>query len=348
MERALGTIDRPASPDPGFLDDLFDDLAQEMGFREDGRGVGGRRARRGRRAARGSHQEPRASRRSRPMWVLAAALAGAAVAGALAASFALRPDQEVRLSLLEMVRREGMLTVVVSEGRPQARSPVGSLGGFDIDVAGLLAERLGLEADITAVGDGPSGITVDWEVALPAKGLDRALADRFPVSVPISWWPVRVMVPIGAPFEGLGELAGTSICVVANSTGEAWLTEPGSVRSATPIVQPPAAAMPVIAPDDDACLDALAAGSVSAAVTASIDPAGLATRGDIRAIGGPVLTEERGALVNPATGDPAALLAAIDTAIEAARADGSLADLARARFGGLDLSAPPSTRSEEP
>lgn len=351
LVRTLRTIDRPEAPDPAFLDGLYENLAADLGFRGSAAGSVSEHRARSDRLPTTSAASATAAAPSRTAGVLArlplaAALGAAAVTGAIAAAAVLRPEQPTRPSLLDVARDRGSLTIAVSSGRPQARSPRGVIGGFDSDVGLELGRRLGLGAVVTAVGGSLETAGVDWQVALPATGLDAGLRERYAVSRPISWWPAYLIVPTDSAVVTVADLAGSSICVVAGSTGEDWLRQ-APVRSATPTVPAPAATATTL-PDDDACLDALAAGAVQAAVTASIDPAGLATRGDVRAVGGPVLTEERGAVIDPFAGDPAELLAAIDTAIEAARADGTLADLARARFGGVDLAAPPADLMEEP
>lgn len=349
LDQALSLIDRPADADPAFLGRLYEDLAGQLGFRGDAVAASAAApvptpAADGRVPADGRR---RTARPWRSTLLLAAGLAGAATVGLLAGAAIERWRGDQQPSLLDTIRSERGMTVAVTTGRPQAHGPDGRFEGFDTDVARLLADRLlhdGLP--VSAQIRARDGITIDdlgtdWQVGLPATGLAPHDPARFGATAPISFWPIRVIVPAAAPVARLDDLAGSAVCVVRGSSGEAWLTG-RPVDSATPLVPPPAATAD-LEPDDDACLDALAAGTVSAVVTASLDPAGLAVRGDLRAIGGPVLTEERRAFVPLGGGDATELLHALDAAIEAARADGSLADLARSRFGGVDLSAPPSS-----
>ena len=147
-------------------------------------------------------------------------------------------------------------------------------------------------------------------------------------------------------FASVDELDGAAICVVQGTTGEAWLSGLADRPGITDIQRPPDATT-VTRPNDESCLDALADGTVAAAVTADLGPADLAVREMIRALPGAAIIEERYLIVDRDAGDVRSLLAEIDAAIEAARADGTLADLARSRFGGYDLSAPPSASPQE-
>jgi ABC-type amino acid transport substrate-binding protein len=329
LTELLHVVEHGAEPDPAFLDRLYDELATDLGFRA-------------------RHIAVRAApSRSRAWWLLAAALLIMALAStALIAGAAVRLLQEPRPSdVLDTIRERGVIQVVVRDGFPQARSPEGAMGGFDIDVANEIARRLGVMTDIRPEPDPVAPIAPDADLAVVSRA-GHATAGRHLVSSAIYFWPVHVVVLAGAPAASVGELDGSTICVVAGTSGEAWLAGGLHELSATPIQRPPDAAA-MTRPDDESCLDALVDGSVAAALTADLGPAELAVRGGIRALDGPVLTEERGFIVDREAGDVDALLEAIDAAIEAARADGTLSDLARSRFGGHDLSAPPPLAPQE-
>lgn len=326
MNDLLRVVGQPADADPVFLERLYGELAVELGFR--------------RREARPAVRQRRTPRR----WLLAAAMLMLTLAGsALVAGTAVRLlEDRSRPDMLEAVRGDGVLHAIVGTSSPQARPAWREelIGGFDIDVAEELARRMELVADVRPVADADMLVADDWQLAF-VPWLPSTTTARYLRSAAIYYWPVHVVLRGDSAFGSLAELDGTDICVVTGSSGEAWLASDFDGPSATFIQRPPDAAA-VTSPDDESCLDALAEGSVAAIVTADLGPAELAVRGDIRVLGGPVLTEERGAIVDPGWGDVDAFLDAVDAAIEAARADGTLTDLARSRFGGHDLSAPPS------
>ena len=79
-----------------------------------------------------------------------------------------------------------------------------------------------------------------------------------------------------------------------------------------------------------------------ALVTANWSDADLAARPALKPVGGPIFTEARPVIALRGDPDPDGIIAEIDRIFAAMRADGTLADFSRSRFGGLDLSKPPT------
>ena len=88
------------------------------------------------------------------------------------------------------------------------------------------------------------------------------------------------------------------------------------------------------------CLDDLAAGDVDAVVTSALTAADIAVRPGVRTLGQPVLLDPRTIVARTAGPDPSALVRAANEALGEMRADGTLSDLSRGRFGGQDLTGP--------
>ena len=88
------------------------------------------------------------------------------------------------------------------------------------------------------------------------------------------------------------------------------------------------------------CLDDLAAGEVDAVVTSALTAADIAVRPAVRTLGQPILLDPRTIVARTDGPDPTTLLQAADEALGEMRADGTLADLSRGRFGGQDLTGP--------
>jgi ABC-type amino acid transport substrate-binding protein len=178
-----------------------------------------------------------------------------------------------------------------------------------------------------------------WDIALPST----SLLGPPPVSVHETrsyyWWPTFVVTREGVPV-GLDALRDGTVCVVAGSVGEVWATH-GSVSGTSSTVPAPAGLRVVVRPRDAACLDELRAGGVDAAVTATLTSSDVASTAGVIAIeDGPVVREARAALVRDASDKPG-LLAAVEAALAAAQADGTLSALAKSRFGGEDLASSP-------
>ena len=243
-------------------------------------------------------------------------------------------------SLLADATARGVIRIAVRPDRPQVTVSGSAPSGFDVDVATEIGRRLGLRVELvfTPIEDmlGGSG---DWDVALPSTSM---FPRTFASTRPYYDWPVRLEVLKTSQASAVADLTGSTICVVAGSSGEAWLDGAQTGSSATPVVIPPAPSAVRRLPTDDACVADVTAGRSTALVTATSSDADLATRPSLRPIDGPVLTEGRPVIARDGGRDPASLIAEIDSMLETMRDDGTLADLSRSRFGGLDLTHPPT------
>ncbi len=156
------------------------------------------------------------------------------------------------------------------------------------------------------------------------------------VSRPYYLWPIHLLAADSSQARTAADLAGATICVVRGSVGANWLGGGTGIQTTGPVEARPVGAVPMLAASDDDCLAKVASGEADAAVSAALAPVDLDARPAIRAIGPPILHEQRGVVVVRGPGS-AAVIAAIDAAIVDMHADGSLADISRRRFGGDDL-----------
>jgi ABC-type amino acid transport substrate-binding protein len=237
-----------------------------------------------------------------------------------------RPDALAR------IRAAGMIRVAITTDPPQVAGTGGAYLGFDVDVAGALAEELGVDAirsfDATARILDPA-TDPSWDVAFT----DGARRGGLRETAPYYHWPVWVVVPADSPITRLEDLGPTdSLCVVRGSTGEAWMR--GGAAGAR--AAPPRGAGTVATDDDAACLDATRSGEVVGIVTSALLESDFDSRG-VRALDGPVAVDPRGALVASGA-DADSLAAAIDGAFGDLRGSGRLAQLSRAAFS-VDLTA---------
>jgi ABC-type amino acid transport substrate-binding protein len=287
-----------------------------------------------------SHGHPRVYRRLRlaPAWrrsafVLVLALLMAVVLGLslIIAGAVGRPD------LLRAVDQAGGLRVAVRPDAPQALTT--NLEGFDIDVAREVATRLGLAPAVVRVNaadmpdDGPA-----WDVGMPSDAV--VASDGRLVAGPVYYrWPAYMVVRRDSDTTSITGWAGARICVTGGSAGAGWIA--GRTLELITVVTPrPAEAKTVVRSTDQACLDALVAGQADAMVSARISLADLATKPSIKTLG-EVLTESRTFVATRSGADPSALFGQIDAVLSVLRADGTLGDLSRSRFGGTDLTQLP-------
>ena len=330
---SLRRIADPAPPDPAFLDRLYEDLVGELGFRAERGAAVPRPGWPARRADR-----PRVARR---LLLVAAvvALTTALIGGALVAGAFIERQRQLEQQTLDRVRAAGVLRVAVRSEYPQVVINGALQGGFDVDVAGALATRLGVQPEVQAtLGDGPiAGAGTDaWDVALPSRSLTTTETVTFEVSRPYYLWPIHLLAADSSQARTAADLAGATICVIRGSVGEIWLAGGIGIQTTGPVEARPVGVVPIVAASDDDCLAKVASGEADAAVSAALAPVDLEARPAIRPIGQPILHEERRVVVVRGPGS-AAVISAIDEAIDEMHADGSLADISRRRFGGDDL-----------
>lgn len=241
-------------------------------------------------------------------------------------------------TLLAEVQARGLIRIAVRPDRPQVTAPGGARSGFDVDVATEIGRRLGLrvELDFTPADEMLAG-RGQWDIALPSSAVEPG---AFAVSTPYYDWPVRLIVPGGSTAAGPGDLSGSTICVVTGSGGEAWLDGRFRGTSVTTVAVPPTASAVHRLATDEACAADVTAGASAALVTAGWSDADLVTRPALKRVGGPIFTEARPVIAVNGQRDPASLIAEIDRILAAMRSDGTLADISRSRFGGVDMTEP--------
>ena len=324
----LRHVSDPVGPDPDFLDRMYEELAGELGFRPVGRN-----------ATRPSHLKT-----ARRLLLLAAAvvLSLAVIGGALIAGALLdrQRDSKLNRNPLDRIQAAGVVRVAIRPDFPQVTVDGTFQGGFDADVATALAGRLGVRPVLQPMNLGTlpdSSAVADWDLALPGRSLTPAELASLEASVPYYEWPVYVVVASTSSAASPADLAGQRVCVVGGSAGADWLTGRSTVQAAGSIASPPTSVITVERTSDGDCLESLASGDTSAAITATLSPADFAARPAIRQLGEPVFLEER-RVVSPSGSGSAALIAEVDRLLLEMRSDGTIAELSSRRFGGTDLS----------
>jgi len=130
--------------------------------------------------------------------------------------------------MIDDIRSRGTVRIGVSLGgepigfRDAQNNPV----GYDVDVATMLAEKLGVPVEFTDVsGDARVSMLVsgqlDIVVANTSATLERAKSVNF--SIPYNRAGLRIIVQKDAGIASLEDLAGKKVVVGRGTTGEAFL-----------------------------------------------------------------------------------------------------------------------------
>lgn len=330
IRRLLEAAEQPLAPSPDFASGLLDELKAELGFAHT--------------ATTGIRPGPkrRDTRRTtgRLPGLIAAAILVLGALGTLSmlGSLSRRPPAPSPDPLAAIVAR-GRITIAVRPDHPQVQLAGVPPAGFDVDVAGAIAERLGVDPaiEIATPSDMLGNGVANWDVALPSVPSWSVDATRIEVSVPYYYWRHHLVVTQASDVTAVADLAGQSVCAVSDDAGESWLR--GEYGNETAAPRP----VTIVTRASDAdCLAALSAGEVAAAVTATMSNADVEVRPGVRVMDGPA-AEPRSVIV-PRGSTPISLrsplLDAIDRAIAELHDDGTLTRLAQNRFGGDDVSKP--------
>ena len=331
--RSLDRVDDLGEPDPAFLGRLYDQALTELGFDDAGRPAAGRDG--------PGRPRLRPLRGARTRWplVVIAALVGGGLLATLGVGALRNRQPDDHADLLTQVRGAGRITIAVRADHPQFAVGGEPAAGFDVDIARELARRLGVTPDVIVVNAGTMLSPLDttpWSMALPSVPAWTIPGSGFVASGAYYAWPHLVVVQAGSPATATAQVGPGAVCAVSGDGGEAWLRgayggAPAAETGATIVTRP----------SDDECLAMIASGEAVAAVTADLTQGDLVARGGLRTLDGPT-PEPRVVIVRAgSTGraDPSSLVASIDAALDAMRADGTLTRFSENGFGA-DLTNP--------
>jgi ABC-type amino acid transport substrate-binding protein len=244
------------------------------------------------------------------------------------------PGSSASPDLLGRIQAEGTVRIAVSGEHPQTTAVGGSVIGFDVDVARLLAASLGLDSQIVVVdaADILEGTGGDWDIGLPSRGPVGSGGTAGPAYYA---WPSWLVTDATSAIAAPAELEGATICGVTGSGGLAWLR--GEATREDSQMEPPTGAIALERPSDGECVAAVLDGEAAAAVTAQLLDDELAGQG-LRALGdGPVLLEQRVIVLRGSGPDVSTLLAALNESMREGPMSQALSDASQRAFGGRDL-----------
>lgn len=222
------------------------------------------------------------------------------------------------------------------------QNPDGSYGGFNVDVATAIAERLGVGIELIA----PSfdlvvaGSWADrWDMSVGSVTITEERQKVLDFTGAYAYNPAQFAATVASGITTVDGLAGQIICVGAATTYQSWLEGTLTLVDAPEPATPPAGAT-VFAPNTDQdCAQSVQSGrSDFAGWLSSADTveAALAAGTPMVLVGDPVFYESLGIAFDNTVADNDSLVAAVDAIIAEMRADGTLLALSQAWFGGKD------------
>ncbi len=249
---------------------------------------------------------------------------------------------------LARIRNAGVIKVSTDPAYPPQsflNEDTNELEGFDIDVAKEIGERLGVDVQFEtpsfdAVVAG--GWSNRWDMSVGSVTVLPSREDDLDFTQAYYYTPAQMATTDGTGIETIDDFAGTTICVAESTTYLFWLEGTLDQPSVT-VVDPPEGAEAVTLPTDINCPEAWRDGRddfqgwVSSITT--VDGA-IADGLPVIAVGDPVFFEALGVAFDKSVEDNDSLVAEVDRIIGEMHDDGTLTELSKKWYDGIDYSVP--------
>lgn len=225
----------------------------------------------------------------------------------------------------------------------------GEMIGFDVDVAKGIADALGVDICF---------VTPDWDVVTAGNW-----ADRWDVSIgsmtvttnrqqalhfgtPYYYAPAQYAAATDSGITSWADLEGQTICVGTATTYEEWIMGGDlGLPEESYYTAPPAEFELVTLPTDQECAQSIAAGRPEFAVyltSGTVVDSNISDGLPVVKVGTAAYSENLAPAIDKSSSfDTATFLSAVNAAIDAMRADGTLTTLSNQWFG-VDLTADPT------
>jgi polar amino acid transport system substrate-binding protein len=212
--------------------------------------------------------------------------------------------------------------------------------GFDVAVAAEIGKRLGVETCFATPDWGliTAGSWADkWDMSVGSMTVKPPRPDFFHFTTPYYAPTAVIGVPADSTFTSVADLAGQSVCVAEATTYLDWINNALDLNPADIYVKAPEGIQVVELPTDQECPQALAAGRkefVAYVTSITVVESNIAAGLPVKQLGEPVFKEKNAVAIDKKSSfDTAAFVKAVDDAIKAMHADGTLGALSIEWFG---------------
>jgi polar amino acid transport system substrate-binding protein len=223
---------------------------------------------------------------------------------------------------------------------PSDTFTVAEMQGFDVAVAAEIGKRLGVETCFATPDWGliTAGSWADkWDMSVGSMTVKPPRPDFFYFTTPYYAPTAVVGVPADSTLTSVADLAGQPVCVAEATTYLDWINNALDLNPEDIYVKAPEGIQIVELPTDQECPQALAAGRkefVAYVTSITVVESNIAAGLPVKQLGGPVFKEKNAVAIDKASSfDTAAFLKAVDDAIKAMHADGTLSALSIEWFG---------------
>ena len=247
--------------------------------------------------------------------------------------------------LLAKIQEAGEIRVSTDPNyAPQSfQNPDGTFEGFDIDVANEIASRLGVTAkfeipsfDLVVAGSWNER----WDISVGSVTITEERKAVLDFTEPYYFTPAQMTATTASGITDLAGLAGKAICVGSTTTYQFWLEGTLELGDGSQPAPPPEGATASPLETDQLCAQAIKSGrtefdgwlSSSTTVEAAIKE-----DTPIVKVGDPVFFEPLAVATDKNGPAHAEFQAELDRIIQEMHSDGTLSELSKKWFDGLDL-----------
>ncbi len=224
----------------------------------------------------------------------------------------------------------------------------GEMIGFDVDTAKEVATRLGVEVcfatpDWDIITAGNWGDRWDLSIGSMTIYTKRQLVLDF--VTPYYFTPAQFAAAADSGITTWTDLEGQNICVATATTYEEWLNGSLDIPEESRYMTPPTDFTVTTLPTDQECAQAIEAGRPEFQVyltSGTVVDSNIANGLPVVKVGDPAFSEDLAPAIDKASSyDTASFIQAVDDAILAMHADGTLSNLSIKWFG-IDLTIDPN------
>jgi polar amino acid transport system substrate-binding protein len=226
----------------------------------------------------------------------------------------------------------------------------GEMIGFDIDVAKAVADELGVEVcfatpdwDIITAGSWGDR----WDISIGSMTVTTTRQEVLDFVTPYYFSPAQFAAAADSGITTMEDLEGQVICMATATTYVDWINgvDMGLPPEAL-YADPPVDFTVVELPTDQECAQSIAAGRPEFSVyltSVTVIDSNIANGLAVVKVGSPVFAEHMAPAIDKSSSyDTASFIEAVDAAINALRANGTLKSISEQWFDGVDLTADPS------
>lgn len=247
--------------------------------------------------------------------------------------------------LLDTIKSSGTIRVSTDPNyAPQSfLNDAGELDGFDIDVSKEIAKRLGVTAkfetptfDLVQAG----GWNGRWDISVGSITITEGRKAVLDFTEPYYFTPAQLAASTASGITAIAGLAGKKICVGAATTYLDWINGDLALGDGSASAAVPAGATPVALETDALCAEAIQAGRTEfegfLSSSTTVEQA-IADAVPLVKVGDPVFYEPLAVATDKSGPGHAKLQAELDKIVRAMHEDGTLTQLSKKWYNGIDL-----------